>query len=60
MQSSAARVLEEYESSREYHAAPRETAPALQVKEGRKRAEGISPLPSGGICNLDMWTIHLS
>ena len=23
-------------------------------------AEGISPLPSGGICNLDEWTIHLS
>ena len=44
MQSSAARVLEEYESSREYRAAPRETAPKLQVREGKKRGEGISPL----------------
>lgn len=44
MQSSAARVLEEYEYSREYHAAPRQTAPVLQVREGRKRGSGISPL----------------
>lgn len=42
--SNAARVLEEYESSREYHAAPRESAPELQVREGRGKAEGISPL----------------
>lgn len=44
MQSSAARVLEEYESSREYHDASREAAPKLQVREGKQRKEGISPL----------------
>ena len=33
MQSSAARVLEEYEYSREYHSAPKQEAPKLQVRE---------------------------
>lgn len=44
MQSNTARVLEEYESSREYHDARRQEAPKLQVKEGRKPREGLSPL----------------
>ncbi|MCI9194470.1 MAG: hypothetical protein HFF14_02735 [Angelakisella sp.] len=44
MQSSAARVLEEYEYSREYHSAPKQEAPKLQVREGKRTAEGISPL----------------
>jgi len=44
MQDSTARVLEEYESSREYRGARREEAPQLQVREGKKRKEGISPL----------------
>lgn len=44
MQYSTARVLEEYESSRDYRAASRETAPALQVREGKRRGSEISPL----------------
>ena len=44
MQSNAARKLEEYEYSREYRGVRREEPPKLQVKEGRKPREGISPL----------------
>lgn len=44
MQYSTARVLEEYESSRDYRVASRETTPALQVREGKRRGSEISPL----------------
>lgn len=46
MQSSAARVLENYEYSREYRGVRREEPPRLQVREGRKAKPraGISPL----------------
>ena len=44
MQSNAARVLENYEYSREYKGVRREEAPRLQVKEGRKPGTSVSPL----------------
>lgn len=44
MQSSAAKVLENYEYSREYRGVRREQAPRLEVKEGKKTREGISPV----------------
>lgn len=44
MQSNAARVLENYEYSREYRGVRREEPPRLQVKEGRKPRTGVSPL----------------
>ena len=43
MQSNAARVLEDYEYSREYRGVRQEETPRLQVKEGKKPQAGISP-----------------
>ncbi len=43
MQSNAARVLEDYEYSREYRGVRQEETPRLQVKEGKKLQAGISP-----------------
>lgn len=43
MQSNAARVLEDYEFSREYRGVRQEETPRLQVKEGKKNQAGISP-----------------
>ena len=44
MQSTAARRLEEYEYSREYRGVRKEEPPKLQVREGKRPQEGISPL----------------
>lgn len=46
MESNAARVLDNYEYSREYRGVRREEPPRLQVKEGRKAKPqaGVSPL----------------
>lgn len=44
MQSNAARVLENYEYSREYRGVRREETPRLQVREGKKPQTGVSPL----------------
>jgi len=44
MESNAARVLENYEYSREYRGVRREQPPRLEVKEGKKPREGVSPL----------------
>jgi len=44
MQSNAAKVLENYEYSREYRGVRREEAPRLQVKEGKKPRTSVSPL----------------
>lgn len=44
MQSSAAKVLENYEYSREYRGVRREHPPRLEVKEGKKAGKGISPV----------------
>ena len=43
MQSNAARVLEDYEYSRESRGVRKEEPPRLQVKEGKKPQAGISP-----------------
>ena len=44
MRSSAARVLEDYEYSREYRGVRREQAPRLEVKEGKRPDTGVSPV----------------
>lgn len=44
MQSTAARRLEEYEYSRDYRGVRKEEPPKLQVREGKRPQEGISPL----------------
>lgn len=42
MRSSAARVLEDYEYSREYRGVRREQAPRLEVKEGKRPESRLS------------------